>query len=401
MSNSSLTLFFEINMTNLIFYVGENNDQKNVKINYKLVLPIDGIENKGISDFEKIYDIIKKNILLIEKKFNHTFRQVVIILENFNPTFINLTGFKKMNGSQLLRENVTYIINDLKSYLNKTETNKKILHIFNSKFCLDNKKINNLPIGLFGDFYSHELSFILISTSDYKNLENVFEKCNLKIEKILLKSFVNGVHTIENTKNIETFFQIKIDKNNSKIFYFENDSLKFDQDFEFGWDIIISDISKITSLKKETVKHILNEIELRKQISDNEKEELIGKEYFKSENYIKIKKKLIFEIMLARVQEILEIMIIKNTNLSYYNKNTKNIFLELESEFKTKNIEEAFIHIFSTANSMDLKLVKCIPSDEMLNTVNKLVHFGWKKEAIPVTHTKKTKIARFFDAIFS
>ena len=54
MSNSSLTLFFEINMTNLIFYVGENNDQKNVKINYKLVLPIDGIENKGISDFEKI-----------------------------------------------------------------------------------------------------------------------------------------------------------------------------------------------------------------------------------------------------------------------------------------------------------------------------------------------------------
>ena len=37
--------------------------------------------------------------------------------------------------------------------------NKKILHIFNSKFILDKNQIENLPIGLFGNFYSHELTF--------------------------------------------------------------------------------------------------------------------------------------------------------------------------------------------------------------------------------------------------
>ena len=42
------------------------------------------------------------------------------------------------------------------------------MHIFNSKFYLDDKKIENLPLGLFGEFYSHELSFILTSTDDYK-----------------------------------------------------------------------------------------------------------------------------------------------------------------------------------------------------------------------------------------
>jgi hypothetical protein len=36
----------------------------------------------------------------------------------------------------------------------------------------------------------------------------------------------------------------------------------------------------------------------------------------------------------------------------------------------------------------------------MLITANKLVHFGWKKEAIPVTQTKKSIIARFFDTFF-
>ena len=120
---------------------------------------------------------------MIEEKFNFTFKEIILILENFDLSFINLTGFKKLNGSQILRENITYILNTLKSCLNETESKKNIIHIFNSKFLLDRKKIENLPIGLFGDFYSHELSFILMNSYDYKNIENVLQKCNLKIKK--------------------------------------------------------------------------------------------------------------------------------------------------------------------------------------------------------------------------
>ena len=35
----------------------------------------------------------------------------------------------------------------------------------------------------------------------------------------------------------------------------------------------------------------------------------------------------------------------------------------------------------------------------MINTANNLVHFGWNKEAIPVTQSKKSLIRRFFDAV--
>ena len=52
---------------------------------------------------------------------------------------------------------------------------KKIYFIFLIQIFLDKKKIENLPIGLFGDFYSHELSFSLINNNDYKNLNNIFE----------------------------------------------------------------------------------------------------------------------------------------------------------------------------------------------------------------------------------
>ena len=54
---------------------------------------------------------------------------------------INLTGYKKLNGSQLGKDNVTYILNDLKTKLLEIEKNKSIIHIFNSNYLLDKKKL--------------------------------------------------------------------------------------------------------------------------------------------------------------------------------------------------------------------------------------------------------------------
>ena len=94
-----------------------------------------------------------------------------------------------MNGSQILKDNISFIINTLKQAISKIEEKKTIIHIFNSKSILDGTKVDNLPIGLFGDFYSHQLTFFLIKNNDLKNIRYVFNKNNLNIKKILLKSY--------------------------------------------------------------------------------------------------------------------------------------------------------------------------------------------------------------------
>ena len=208
MKNSSLSLFLEINNTELIFFVEEKDEQNNYKITNKQIIPIIGVDGDRGSVFDKIFPSIKENIYKIEQELNHTFKEIVLILENFEFTFLNLSGYKKLNGSQIMRENITYILNILKSYINEIEIKKKVLHIFNSKFCLDNKKIENLPIGLFGDFYSHELSLVLINSNDHKNINIIFENCNIKIKKILLKSFLKGAFISDKNLNTETFFQL-------------------------------------------------------------------------------------------------------------------------------------------------------------------------------------------------
>ena len=134
------------------------------------------------------------------------------MFDNFDSSIINFSGFKKLNGSQLIKENITYILNSLKLKVSESEKEKKILHIFNSKNLLDKKNTDNIPIGLYGDFYSHELSFFLINNNDFKNVKTIFDKCNLKIKKIISKNFLEGIHLIENNENLDNFFKISINE---------------------------------------------------------------------------------------------------------------------------------------------------------------------------------------------
>ena len=148
MNINSPTLLIEINSDQFIFAVSDIDKNNNFKIIYKDQVSIQGIEGRMITNLELTRQIIKRNIYLIEQKLNFTFKDVVIILDNFIISFINLTEYKKLNGSQILEENITFILNSAKSNIDKFEDQKKILHIFNSKYCLDKKKSRKFTFGL-------------------------------------------------------------------------------------------------------------------------------------------------------------------------------------------------------------------------------------------------------------
>ena len=391
-------LFIKFDLEEISIIVYDTDELDNFKILEKQIFPIIGFDNKKINDLEKIYEEIKKKILIIENKINYFFKDLIIILNNFNISFLNLSGFKKLNGTQVTKENITYIINSLKSNVDEFENNKKILHIFNSKYSLDKKKIDNIPIGLFGDLYSHELSFNLMNDNDYKNLKSIFDKCNLKIKKILLDSFVKGSLISEKNQDIETFFYVQMNKNYSKIFYVENDSVKFEQDFKFGTEIIINDIVKITKLKPEIIKKILEIYITDKKFLDSP---YIEKEYFEDQQYRKIKKELIFNIAEARIKELSEILFIKNINFAGSINCVKVIFLEFINIQEYNFFKDLYSDQFSNRLKLITKFIECPKIDEEVVQAIKIDQFGWKKEAIPITVNKKSYIGRILQKIFS
>ena len=49
------------------------------------------------------------------------------------------------------------------------------------------------------------------------------------MKKILIESFVKGSWVSDNYEKIDTFFYIEIKDDNSKIFYVENNAIKYEQ----------------------------------------------------------------------------------------------------------------------------------------------------------------------------
>ena len=101
MESNSHSLFVEINNYKFTFIVSKNFEENRFKCIYIKSLPLEGISNNQISDSKLLKEIFKKNIYLIEQKFNFVFKEVFLILDNFNYSLINFSGYRKLNGSQL------------------------------------------------------------------------------------------------------------------------------------------------------------------------------------------------------------------------------------------------------------------------------------------------------------
>ena len=141
-------LFIEINDTNYIFVVGEYDDNHNLKITANITTPCVGIDKNKLTNIGDAIKTITNSVELIEKKLNFIFKEATIILDNFDYSCINISGFKKLNGSQVLKENISYILNSLKLAIIESEEQKTILHMDLVKKLIIKFVILNIQLGV-------------------------------------------------------------------------------------------------------------------------------------------------------------------------------------------------------------------------------------------------------------
>ena len=393
-------LIINLNDNKIIFSVIAYKNNKDHKIINSTVVDANGIQNGRIADIELVTKLIKKTINLIEDELDHFFSQASVIINPNNVNCLNISGYKKLNGSQVSKEDVTYILNDIKKIIFLNENKDTLVHLFNSSFVLDSDNLENLPIGLFGDFYNQNMTFFLINKNIIKNLRLVLNKCGINVDRIILKPFVEGINFLSKNKNNKNFTTISLEDKRINVSVFKNKSYVFSQDFKFGTDLIIQDISKLCSLKIEEVKLFLKKIDLR-SILDTAKESYLDKIFFSSSPYRKIKHQLILDIIIARLDELIEICYEKNSNLNFFRRSDNTLCISIDNFKYFKNIKFALqknklanIEFIFSENFDDGSL-------SSLNGAIELISNGWEKEAISVIHSKKSLISTFFSRLFS
>ena len=392
-------LVIDLNDNKIIFFVVLFSEKKDFKVLKKIVLETTGIQNGRIINIETVSQLLKKTITLIEEDINYYFSNTTVIINPNQINCLNVSGYKKLNGSQVSNKDIVYILNDIKKIILDSENNYSLVHLFNSNFSLDSDNLENLPIGLFGEFYNQNMTFFLVHKNILKNIKSVFNNCGLNIEKIVLKSFVEGIYLLSNNKSDKNFTILKLEKNRISVSLFKNKSYVFAEEFSFGFNLIIKDISKLCSLKIEEVENFMKKIDL-KNIIENNDELYLEKKYFYVSPYRKIKYQLILDIITARIDELFEVCYEKNTNIKNLKINDK-IYIYIESPEHYKNIQ------YVLENSKRAAL-ECIFNNSIeenflagVNGTCELIGKGWEKEAIPVIQKKESFFSNFFSRLFN
>jgi len=392
-------LIVDLSDNKIIFFVVSFDEKNNFRLLKNIILKSVGIQNGHIVDIAAVSQLLKKNINNIEEDINFFFSKITVIINPTQINSLNVSGYKKLNGSQVSNDDITYILNDIKKTILDSENNHSLIHLFNSNFSLDSDNLENLPIGLFGEFYNQNMTFFLLNKNILKNIKSVFNNCSLNIEKIILKSFSEGVSLLLKKQKDKNFTILSFEKNRINISLFKNKSFIFTEDFNFGFDLAIKDVSKLCSLKIEEVENFMKEIEL-KNIIENNKETYLEKKYFYVSPYRKIKYQLILDIMSARLEELFEICYKKNINIKNLRNNDK-IYVHIKSSENYKNIQYILEKINFTTSEC---IINNLTDSSMLEGVKgacELIGKGWKNEAIPIIHKKSSFISSFFSKLFS
>jgi cell division protein FtsA len=386
-------LIIELDDDKIKYGVFETDEESDYKLLTKKISNNAGIEKGKILDLDQSTKNISADLHNIEKKVSKVFKSISVVLNQKDVFCTNLSGFKKLNGSKVEKRDLDYILNEAKNSISKNQRNNSILHILNSNFILDKTKQKKMPINIFGDLLSLDMTFVSIPENNLKNIKEIFSKSDLKIDRVISKPFAENINLLNLNKNLKNFISINFGNELTTISLCQNSSLVFFKTFPFGTNSIYNDIKQLCSINKNEIAAVLDNLQ------DNQSG-YIDKKFFVNSNYKKLSINHFMEIINARIKEIINFTFNNNKNLDYYEKRIEKINLFFEDACIYKNLG----HIFKEYLNLNDNIIgaECLSRDDIgtLYGAAELLFNGWPNEAIPFSNRKKSIISGFFERFF-
>ena len=364
-----------------------------------------GIHNSIIVNFNDASNSIRLVVSEIEKQSGLNVNKISVLIEPIETLVTHLTKFKKMEGSKIEKEDINFLLRESKKQIEKNDKNMTQIHMFNSKYLVDNKIFHEIPINIFCDQLSLENTFISIPKNILKNISEVFHNCELEVDRFISTSYANVLNLFDNFNLEQGCGVIDIGYEKTSIGLFKNFSLYKILVFPIGSNHITKDVSKIcylNELESESIK-LSSSLFTKKNINENDI--FLPNKFFVKSKFRKISIKFVKDVITSRIHEIIKLIfkelkniddfhIIKN-NLIFVGEGSKVINLGkiLNVDFKSLNIDSELDNLYVHSKTKEnINNLVCYSGQNLL--IN-----GWVKEAIatPKTDEKKGLFTRFFE----
>ena len=369
MDNKNFEIYFDCGLSKIRGIALNKNDINN---NFSY-------EEKYLFDHSNLDTKIQKIINLLEKNTNEYLDDVNLAIDSSQMISIGISVIKKLDGSKLNKDDILFLIQDTKQQILANYPNQTIVHIIIKKYKINDIDYIFLPSEVSCDLISIDIEFICLPKKTINYFKNQFFKLNISVKQIYCSSYVKSYNYHKNLSLIENSLFIDMGFDKTSILNYTRKGLLSLEAFPIGGKHITQDLSKVLDIN-------MSDAEELKLNFDQE-----GNFLKKS----KISAKLIAQIILSRIEEILDFCMksinIKNTIV----KETPNkiIFMGEGSRILNDKFKQKIINLdIDKASVMDEKL-----EDICSSVVN--LHFQPNKQEV-VTVPKKLIKKGFFEKLF-
>ena len=257
---------------------------------------------------------------------------------------------------------------------------------------IDNKNYDYLPDNIKCKIISIEIFFICFPKKLIKNLENLFQKKQISINKLLCSCYTKSLNYKEQFPTFEKIAFIDIGYEKTSIVIYEKDKLKALNVLSIGGNHITKDISNVLNLdmeKSEIIKNNLNKDILFSE--NNGSDKILQSNFLVQSNKKNVSPELIKKIIFARIDEILKLSF--EAIKFYENLDDINRLKVVLTGNGSKILDSNFIHIKETVPLFEeidfliesglnicesgLKLSKGLNKQEVLMVPKKIVTKGF------------------------
>ncbi len=190
-------------------------DKKNLKNIYKEEVYLKN--GSDLIDYNFLHSFLDKNIFKIEKLTGNFLRSIVVIIEN-DQTFNCSIGIKKKNyGEKISKHYLESALVELKDLFKENYQSNKIIHFVVNRCLIDGINYTSFDKEIDGEDMIIEVNFISISNTLIKEISNVLEKYQIKIDLLFEKKYIKNLFEGEHLDLSLIAFKIQNGHNKNEI----------------------------------------------------------------------------------------------------------------------------------------------------------------------------------------
>ena len=325
-----------------------------------------------------------------EKKLSTHIVDVNVLYDTSKFNFIDISIKKYFDQPALISKYYKSLVEEAKFIISENNFKDQVVHIVINNMIVDeNRKLETIIEDIKIKSLILDLKFICLKKSLINNLSNKFKQNNLNILNIYCSSYVKSIFYKKNIATKNKFIFLDIGYQRTSALFFNNNKFQFFNSVPIGGNNITNDISKVLKLDVNYSEDL--KIKFNKEETET---------YFKKTNpYIEIFENnisidLLKQIIEARVEEIMEIVVFKSNYI-------KNLKTSLKPKLViTGGGSQLFSNSHNTAIKKLISELKII--DENDTSIYEIGIDYHKSDESFLNNTKKrTRKMGFFESFFN